>query len=170
MINHFKITVISLIGLLLGLFSCQSSFSSIATDILPVTTLVSANCSMNSAVLNFGDYNPIGTNQHAPLDAMTTFVIMCTKGANVTVRLNNGLYAGNANQTTKAMSDGSGNYISYELYNNSGHSTVWNEVNPVTFISTSSSARNQAVYGRVPGGQNVAAGIYHDTVTITATF
>ena len=153
-----------------GLLFSKLAFCSVTTSILPVNTVVTANCSMNSALLNFGDYNPILANKNAPLDAMTTFVIQCTKGANVTISMNNGLYAGNANQTTRAMADGAGNYISYELYSNSGRSSIWNNANPVSFISASSTARNQAVYGRVPGAQSVSAGTYRDTVTITAAF
>lgn len=140
------------------------------TGTLPVATLVSANCTLNSAVLSFGNYAPIGLNKTSPLDSSTSFQIACTKGANVVISMNNGLYSTNAQSASRAMTDGSQHYLSYELYTNSGHSNVWNTTNTLSYMSTSSAASSETVYGRIPAGQNPAAGNYTDMVTITATF
>jgi spore coat protein U-like protein len=145
------------------------TYGSVVTDTLPISTIVSANCTLSSASLNFGRYNPIGENRSSPLDALTTFQISCTKGANITITMNNGLHAGNA-EGTRAMSDGSGNYLGYELYTNPGRSAIWSDTNPLSYVSSSSTVRTQTVYGRIQGGQNKPAGNYTDTVTITATF
>ena len=142
----------------------------IATGTLPVSTSVSAVCSLYSATLNFGSYDPIGLNASASLDGATTFQISCTKGLNVVITMNGGQNSSHAQQTTRAMSDGSGNYLGYELYTNPGRSNVWTSTNSVNFVSTSYAMRTQTVYGRVPGSQNKPAGNYSDVVTITATF
>jgi spore coat protein U-like protein len=144
-------------------------YGSVVTDILPVSTMVSANCTLNSASLNFGTYDPIGVNLSASLDALTIFQISCTKGANVVITMNNGLHPGNG-QSTRAMSDGAGDYLAYELYTNAGRSNVWSNTNPISYVSPSSAVRTQTVYGRIQAGQNKPAGNYTDTVTVTASF
>jgi len=144
--------------------------ATVSTGSLPISTIVSANCTLTSAVLNFGNYDPIHANISAPLNGTTTFQIACTKGSNAVISLNNGLNSSNAQGTTRAMSDGSGHYLSYELYSNSGRSNIWSNTNPVAYASTSSTAISEIIYGKIPAAQNSTAGNYIDTVTITATF
>jgi spore coat protein U-like protein len=160
----------TIIGLFLFLSLLSKPYADVVTGTLPVSTTVGAICTLNSAILNFGGYDPISTNAAIPLDGVTTFQISCTKGLNVIITMNSGLNSGHTQQTTRAMSDGSGNYLSYELYINAGRSNVWTNTNPLSFISTSYAMRTQTIYGRVPGSQNIPAGRYSDTVTITATF
>lgn len=147
-----------------------TTIAATAGGTLPVSALVTANCSLSSTVMNFGNYDPITVNVNSPLPASTTFQIACTKGANVAITLNNGLYSANAAGTTRAMSSGNGHYLSYELYSDPGHSTVWSTATPVQFTSASSNALIETVYGQIPASQNAFAGYYSDTVTITATF
>jgi spore coat protein U-like protein len=147
-----------------------NALSAVVTSSLSAVTMVEPDCRLNSTSLSFGNYNPIGENKSAPLDETTTFQVGCTKGAHVTITLNNGLYGNNATQTSRAMSAGDGKYLSYELYFDPGRSNVWSISNPVSYVSPSLNQQTRAIYGRIPGGQNVAAGNYHDTVTITASF
>ena len=166
----FFIKFIAMIPFIIALSILKSAIAATTGGTLPVSTLVTANCSLSSATMNFGNYDPITANASSPLPAVTTFQISCTKGANVTITLNKGLYGTYATGTTRAMSSGSGHYLSYELYSNPARSTVWNATSPVQFNSTSSNALTETVYGQIPAGQNAFAGSYSDTVTITATF
>lgn len=158
------------IGILIFILASAATYGSVVTGNLPVSTIVTANCSLNSASLNFGVYDPIGQHRSSSLDGLTTFQISCTKGAYVVITLNNGLHSANAQHSTRAMSNGLGDYLSYEIYTNPGHSNIWSSINPISYISPSSTVRTQTVYGRIPAGQNEPAGNYTDTVTITATF
>lgn len=151
-------------------FICSVSFAAQTTNTLPVSVMVMANCSLSSAALSFGSYDPIGANQISPLDGLATFQIACTKGANVIITLNNGVNSSNAVGATRAMTDGSGHYLSYELYSNPARNQIWSLTNPISFIPISSATLTETVYGRIPSGQNQAAGSYIDTVTISATF
>lgn len=160
----------NLIAVILLFVFSEKINANLSTGSLPISTIVSSNCALTSAVLNFGNYDPIQANTSAPLNGTTTFQISCTKGTNALINLNNGLNSMNAIGATRAMSDGSGHYLSYELYSNSGRSTIWNSTNPVAYVSTSSTAISKIIYGKIPGGQNSTAGNYIDTVTITATF
>ena len=72
------------------------------------------------------------------------------------------------------MTDGSGNYVTYELYRDGGRSLRWGTtVNADTFAgSGNGNDQNVTVYGRVTPAalQNVAADSYSDTVNITVTY
>jgi spore coat protein U domain-containing protein, fimbrial subunit CupE1/2/3/6 len=79
---------------------------------------------------------------------------------------------GNASGSTRRMGDTT-NYLTYELYQDSGRTTVWNDsgaglLSPST--APSKAPRNFTVYGRVTGSQDVPAGNYNDTVVATVNF
>jgi spore coat protein U-like protein len=106
----------------------------------------------------------------------------CSDIAGLQISVNNGLYSANATATcngvacTRAMSDGAGHYISYELYSTACCSTytIWNTTNLVASPSNSTGNGTyvQATLGWafLPALQNVAAGSYSDTVTASYTF
>jgi spore coat protein U-like protein len=71
------------------------------------------------------------------------------------------------------MGDGASNFLTYELYQDSTHTTVWSDsgtglLSPVA--APSRAARNFTVYGRVASAQDVPAGNYSDTVVATVNF
>jgi spore coat protein U-like protein len=141
-----------------------------ATAVLPVSVSVSANCTLTSAILGFGNYDPIAANKSSALNGVTNFQIGCTKGANVNITLGNGLYSANGVGATRAMTDGNDHYLSYELYSDAGRGQIWNVATPVQYVPSTSAYVIKTVYGRVMAGQNVAPGNYRDTVVITANF
>ena len=61
------------------------------------------------------------------------------------------------------------NYLSYEIYTDSGHSTVWNATNSIP-LTTTGVSQSVTIYGYIPAGNVQPAGSYSDTVTITATY
>jgi spore coat protein U-like protein len=64
-----------------------------------------------------------------------------------------------------------GNYLSYSLYQDSNHTTVWGDTAGTGVSHTGTgTATNITVYGRVAGAQNVPAATYNDTVVATVTF
>ncbi len=71
------------------------------------------------------------------------------------------------------VSDGSGNYLAYELYQDSSRSAVWASsgsglLSPVE--APSKVARDFTVYGRIDGNQDIPAGSYADSVVATVNF
>ena len=104
------------------------------------------------------------------LDGTGTVTIACTKGATTTIGLGLG---GNASGSTRRLTDGSGNYLTYEAYQDSSHATVWGTSGAgllTPAAAPSKAARNFTVYGRIAGNQDVPAGSYTDTVTATVNF
>jgi spore coat protein U-like protein len=63
--------------------------------------------------------------------------------------------------------------LNYNLYLDSGYSTIWGDGTSGTSPVTVAPARANAtftVYGRSPLGQDVSLGIYSDVVTVTVEF
>jgi spore coat protein U-like protein len=141
-----------------------------ATANLGVTATVTNNCTISTAPLAFGSYDPVVANASTNLDGTGTVVVACTKGSTATIGLGLG---SNASGSVRRMGDGSSNFLTYELYQDSGRSTIWSNagaglLSPVA--APSKTARNFTVYGRVTSNQDVPAGSYSDTVVATVNF
>jgi spore coat protein U-like protein len=141
-----------------------------ATANLGVSATVTNNCTISTAALAFGSYDPVVANASTNLDGTGTVTVACTKGSTATIGLGLG---SNAAASVRRMTDGSSNYLTYELYQDSGRSTVWGNsgaglLSPVA--APSKAARNFTVYGRVTSNQDVPAGSYNDTVVATVNF
>ena len=157
--------VLAAVGFLGNTISAASTSTS-----LSVTASVNNNCTISTAALAFGAYDPVVTNASSPLDGTGTVTIACTKGATTTIGLGLGT---NASGSTRRMTDGSGNYLTYEAYQESSHSTVWGTSGAgllTPAAAPSKAARSFTVYGRIAGSQDIPAGSYTDTVTATVNF
>ena len=141
-----------------------------ATANLGVSATVTNNCTISTSALAFGSYDPVVANASTNLDGTGTVTVACTKGTTATVGL--GLGA-NATGSTRRMSDGAGSFLTYELYQDAGHVTVWGNAGAGLLspaAAPSKTARNFTVYGQVASNQDVAAGSYSDTVVATVNF
>ena len=70
----------------------------------------------------------------------------------------------------RRMTDGNGNYLLYELYQDESKTTIWGNTDQTGLSLTGTgSASNVNLYIKIPAGQNVPAGNYQDTVQVTAT-
>ena len=154
-------------GLALGF--AAPAFAQTATANLSVSATVAKNCSITTTAVAFGSYDPIVTNATTPLDGTGTVVVTCTKGAGTRIDL--GLGA-NASGSTRQMAGGS-DFLTYELYQDSGRATVWGSgasAGQTIAAAPSKAPRTFTVYGRVAAGQDVAAASYNDTVVATINF
>jgi spore coat protein U-like protein len=156
-------------GIAFGALS-STARAATATANLGVSATVANNCTISTVALAFGSYDPVVANAAANLDGTGTVVVACTKGATATIGLGLG---GNASGGTRRMGDGSSNYLTYELYQESGRTTVWSDAGAgllTPSAAPSKAPRNFTVYGRVTGSQDVPAGNYSDTVVATVNF
>ena len=140
-----------------------------ATANLTVSATVTKNCTVSTAALAFGSYDPVVANASANLDGAGGVTVACTRGATASIALGSG---SNASGSTRRMGDGSGNFLSYELFSDSGRSSVWNSGAGALSLTAAPSraARDFTVYGRIAGNQDVPAGTYGDTVVATVNF
>jgi spore coat protein U-like protein len=150
-----------------------NGFAAADTDNLLVSASVTASCTIGTAPVAFGAYDPTAG---ADLDAQGTLTVFCTNGATTTVTLGQGSNA-NTGSTDAApvrrMLGGVGgtDHLGYALYSEATYTTVWgNDATSDVDYTGSGLSANLTVYGRIPAGQNVTVGSYTDTVVATITF
>lgn len=155
----------------LAMLAPHAASAGSSTGTLSVSASVVANCTVANQTLAFGSYDPV-TNLSTAATASATISVTCTKGSSsVSLAANNGLNNANATTpSTRALSDGSGDYLSYDLYTDSGYTTIWNTTNTFAPTFATSTAATETVYGRIPAGQSPKVGSYTDTVTMTVNF
>jgi spore coat protein U-like protein len=140
---------------------------------LSVSALIGNNCTISTSAVAFGSYDPVSANVSANLDGTGSVTITCTTLSTPTIGLNTGQHAANASGTTRAMTDGSSHYMSYELYQDTTRLLLWSNSGAGLYdagLTLLSTPRTFTVYGRVPGGQVLPAGSYGDSVTATVNF
>jgi len=131
-----------------------------------------AACTIGATGVAFGGYDPqSGSND----DGVGTIDVGChpSDGA-PTVSLSAGSSGSFAARTM--LSGGSG--LDYNLYTTSARNVVWGDgfggsvTVTLTGGSVSAGTRRytRSVFGQVPASQNVPAGSYGDTITLTVTF
>jgi len=150
-------------------FASTASAQSSANANMAVSATVVSNCTISTAALAFGNYDPVGAHAATTLDGTGTVTITCTQGAASTIGLDLG---GNASGSTRRMTNGS-DFLTYELYQEATHTTVWGNAAPDLLTppaAPSYAARNFTVYGQVAAGQTVSTGAYADTVLATVNF
>lgn len=166
----------SIASWVLGLsFALSSGFVNAATQTanLNVSATVAANCTITTAAVAFGTYDPVVTNASTALDATGTVTTTCTSGASVTVLLGQGANADTGSTDAapvRRMLSGT-DYLSYQLYSDSGRTVVWgNDATSDVDVTGTGAAVDTTVYGSVTAGQNVPSGSYTDTVVATVSF
>lgn len=137
---------------------------------LTVGATVTNNCTISTAALTFGTYDPVVGNSSANLDGTGRVTLACTKGATASIALGSG---SSSSGSARRLADGAGNFLAYDLYQDSSRSVAWSGSGSGLMTptpSTSKAGRDFTVYGRVQGNQDVPAGAYSDTIVATVNF
>lgn len=136
---------------------CRAVFWAIATPAF------AANCSVSTAGLAFGAYDPFSA---VALDSAADVSIACDSSVSYSVSLSSGSGSYAGRQLT-----GAGDVLAYNLYANASRSTVWGDGSSGTVaVSGVGSTAHQTVYGRIRAGQNPHFGSYADSVTVMVGF
>lgn len=138
---------------------------------LSVSVTVQPSCAVQADAMAFGVYDPVAGGT---LEAAASLTVACTKGTTATITLDQG---GNAapgssdDRPHRRMADGA-QYLSYDLYADAARTTAWGNTaaSGRAYVATTGSAQALAVYGRIAGQQDVAAGVFTDQVVATITF
>jgi spore coat protein U-like protein len=149
------------------------------------------SCSVSADALNFGAYaSPNGvaidtvhstitvTCSPTPLLGLLGIIVGCQNDT-YSVQLS----TGNAGTYAPRSLSSGGAMLSYNLYTDAGRTLVWGDGIGATQTVTGNLSGvllalgacpptpiQHPVYGRIPGSQNVPAGSYSDTITVTVTF
>lgn len=130
-------------------------------------------CTISTTSVSFGTYNP---QNGAPNDSVGTIAMACV-GNNLTpstyiLSLNGGVSGSVAARTLRSGA----NVLQYNLYKNAARTILWGDDTGggASIVDVrppgNGFAKQFTVYARVPAHQNVAAGGYRDTITVTLSY
>lgn len=136
---------------------------------LTVTATVEDTCQFGTITnTNFGTIS--GLFQTTLNNSGGSIIVTCTPTSDYTLTIDAGL---NEDATSRRMTD-STDFIRYNLYQDSGFSTLWGDGttfgNPVSDIGDGT-PQTYTVYATIPAGQTpVQPGTYSDTVMVNFVF
>jgi len=142
---------------LLAVTGSMAMAAGTATSGLDVSASVSNGCRMVSVTdITFSNpYEPVDPTDND--SGAGDFSFRCTRGTDYNMYITG----------ARTMTDGI-DTLTYELYKEGGRTTVWPSVNPATpTTSPSNSPVTMDVYGRIGALQDVQAGAYAGSVTVT---
>jgi spore coat protein U domain-containing protein, fimbrial subunit CupE1/2/3/6 len=131
-----------------------------------------ATCTASTNNFNFGNYDVMNTVATTVTGA-NLISVSCTGGkGTMTVDLSTGV-SGNYFPRTMIYASNA-NILAYNLYTTAGLTTVWGNGTGGTgnIVQTfkNKSTTTFDVYGQITAQQNVVAGAYSDSITVTVSF
>jgi spore coat protein U-like protein len=140
----------------------------VAAVILMGTPAAAANCAVGSGSLAFGSL--LGFARTATLNGAGTLTVACTASAPYTLALDKGFGPSISSRLMK-VSGGSAT-ISYQLYQDAGHSTIFGDgtIGSAKSGIGTGAAQLIDVFGQIPSQNISAAGDYSDSITVTVIF
>jgi spore coat protein U-like protein len=172
---------VSMAAALVPVSAAVSAASS--STVVPVSATVSQACSISTvSAIAFGNYDPVGANATAALNATGQISVSCSKGAaGLTIGVDGGTHATGAQRALQGTT--ATNLLKYDIFQPPTSApatactfpgvTAWTntETGRLTLTpATSKVARLYNVCGTIPGGQDAAAEAYTDTVSATLNF
>jgi len=135
-------------------------------------------CTVSATGPAFGTYNPLSPS---PTLANGTVTATCTLSGNTSTTVNiTSTYSTGSSGTYSLRTMKSGtNKLNYNLYFDTaftqirGDGTGGSQTGGATMTLTRTSRTDEAsspIYGRIPAGQDVAAGNYSDTIVVTIIY
>lgn len=124
-------------------------------------------CSVSTTGIAFGVYDVFAP---APLASTGTITISCDNNANATISISASGVSGIFQPRQMRLAAGT-DLMNYNIYTDAGYATVWGDGTAGTVTVAAKPKKNAplnvTVFGSVPPLQNLSAGSYADTVTVT---
>lgn len=146
--------------------------------VLPSLATAAVSCVASSTSTAFGIYNPLSaTPTYANGDVEVTCTLL--SGSATTVNLVSSYSAGASGTYTMRTMISGANKLNYNLFFDAaytsirGNGTGGSATGGATLNLTPANRTGTAsgtIYGRIPAGQDVAAGSYSDTIVVTITY
>ena len=132
----------------------------------------SGTTGLNFGSLNFGTVTALFTQVNAQVigGGGGAVSILCSSGVVPVLRVGAGSHDGQSSGGIRALADGAGNYIAYDLYADSGTSNVLAVDATITFPTSTGVAQTVNIYGKALGKAGLPIGRYTDTVAVELSF
>lgn len=169
---------LSVLGLTL---MTSASAATTVTGQITSTLILTASCLVNGTAgtsgLNFGSLN-FGTTTSQFTEAGAQLLsggsgalsIQCSAGTSPVVKVRAGAHDGQSTGGTRALADGAGNFVPYDLYTDAAHNNVLAIDGTVAVGASTGTAQTVSLYGRAVGKAGLPAGTYTDTIAVELTF
>jgi spore coat protein U-like protein len=140
----------------------------------PVNRAEAFQCDVTATGLNFGSYDVFSPE---PLESQAEIKVYCNNPEqnphDPLVYLSPGNSGNFARRSMKSLT--SSDQLDYNLYTDAFMSTIWGDGNGGSSAKTALVNKDMQpwtakIYGRIPARQNVRAGSYSDTITVTIDF
>ncbi len=144
---------------LIVVLTATFAMAATATNSLTAAASVVTMCRITSVTnLDFGTYDP--TDSANDDDGVGNMAFRCTRGTNYDVYITG----------ARTMTDGT-DTLNFQLYQEAGRTTAWPSGAPgVSGVSANNAPVSSGIYGRIPALQDVQAGSYAGTVTVTINY
>jgi spore coat protein U-like protein len=132
----------------------------------------SGTSGLNFGALNFGTQDALFVTANAQVlggggGAMS---ILCSAGTVPVVKVRAGLHDGQSSGGTRALADGAGNFVPYDLYTDTGRTTLLAIDGTITLPTSTGVAQTVNLYGKAVGKAGLPAGVYSDTISVELSF
>ena len=150
---------------LLGLLLTGSARAETSSAQMQVSVRVVPNCRITVTDLSFGSYDPLVEHAARNLDGTALVRVACTKNERASILMEE------RGAPVRMLRSGS-NELAYGIYSDSARTSLWGTGGNAVQLTfeEGSDPRELTVYGRIPPGQVVPAGMYIDSVTATVDF
>lgn len=131
-----------------------------------------ATTGVNFGALNFGTQTALFTTAGAQVlgSGSSALSILCSNGAIPVVKVGVGAHDGQGTGGTRALYDGSANYVAYDFFTDSGLTTPLAINGTITLPTSSGAAQTVNLYGKAVGKAGLPPGTYTDTVAVELSF
>ncbi|WP_426808918.1 spore coat U domain-containing protein [Pseudomonas sp. WOUb67] len=175
--TNLSCCILAGLGLALG---SQAQAATVTGSINSTLTLISAcqvNGSSGTSGLNFGALN-FGTQDALFVTANAQVLgggggamsVLCSAGTVPVIKVRAGLHDGQSSGGTRALADGSGNFVPYDLYTDTGRTTLLAVDGTITLPTSTGVAQTVNLYGKAVGKAGLPAGVYSDTISVELSF
>ncbi|MFB4393562.1 MULTISPECIES: spore coat U domain-containing protein [unclassified Pseudomonas] len=165
----------------LGLALAANAQAATVTGTISSTLTLTAACQVNGSsgssglnfgALNFGTQDSLFTTANGQVlggggGAMS---ILCSAGTVPAIRVRAGSHDGQSAGGTRALADGSGNFVPYDFYTDAGHTSLLAIDGTITLPTSTGVAQTVNLYGQARGKAGLPAGTYTDTVAVELSF
>lgn len=175
--THVTCFILAGLGLALASQAQAATVTGTINSTLTLTAACQVNGSAGTSGLNFGSLN-FGT-QDALFGTANAQVlgpgggamsILCSNGTVPSIRVRAGAHDGQSTGGTRALADGSGNFVPYDFYTDAGRTQVLAIDGTITLPTSTGVAQTVNLYGQARGKAGLPAGTYTDTVAVELTF
>lgn len=138
----------------------------------PLACAPAAACTISMPAIGFGAYDPLAAGAD---NSMATLTLLCPTSVSAPVVA---LSAGSSGSFAARRMTNGPYLLTYNLYTTTARTVIWGDgtggsvtVTLTTWTNSGGQRRfTRTIFGRAPALQNIGAGPYIDTITLTVTF